>query len=106
VESSPNWLAKWRGGGESPLQDDVGLLLAQQNVFHRAEVLLPRLAAGPEPATQPVGSVEGQQVDCFLPGGGLAARSITGPPDALMPSIRDRAAVELEQFKLAACPRA
>ena len=59
--------------GDFPLQNNIGLVLAQQDVFHPAEILLPLLAPWPEQNPQPVGPMEGQQSEGFVPRGGLAS---------------------------------
>ena len=48
-------------------------MLAEHDVLDPAKVLLPGLAVGPEQKAVPIGAVERQQVDEFLPGGGLTA---------------------------------
>jgi hypothetical protein len=45
--------------------------LAEHEVFDPAKVLLTGFAVGPEQEAMAVGPVEGQQVDEFLPSGGL-----------------------------------
>jgi hypothetical protein len=61
-----------RLGSDFPLQDDVGLMLAEDDVLDPAKVLLALLTIASEQA-MPVGGMERQQVEEFLPGGGLAA---------------------------------